>query len=794
MNIQIQILLQQAIESFQNKNFDRATSFLVKILEMDDENIPAFHILGLIKASQAQYNAAAKYLSKAAQLNPNDASIQYNLAKALLDDGSIEESIPHHKKAVDLAPNNPEAWLNFGKANLSLLDYKIAMDCFERALAINPSYAEALLNKGTALKELHHLDEALYYFERALGINSNLAEAWSNKALILQKLMRYEEALQAYDKALFISPKMLGAWGNRGVILHEMKCYEEAIASYEKVLDLNPDDFEVWSNMGTTLIAIGNYVGAIALFDRAIASNPNHYRAWSNRAVALKELKRYGEAIDNCDKTLSLKPDHAEAWVNKAATLNELERYEESYKCYEKALILNPDIAWICGEFFHLRMKMCYWNGMKISLEQINNGVQSSKKIIRPFSALAAVDNPVLHKKCAQIYANDKFPFNPELGPIPKRLSKTRLRIGYFSADLRNHPVSILTAELFELHDRAQFETYAFSYGADDRSPIRSRIANAFTHFIDVTVRSDKEIAQLARELEIDIAIDLGGYTNDSRVGIFAYRAAPIQLSYVGYLGTMGAYYYDYLLADKTIIPEALKEYYSEKIAYLPSYQVNDRKRIISEKQFTKEELGLPETSFVFCCFNNNYKISPSTFDVWMRIIKAVEGSVLFLYADNEWSKANLIKEAKMRGVDSARLIFGGRIPADEYLARYQTCDLFLDTAPYNAGTTASDALWSGLPVLTMIGESFPSRVAASLLNAIGMPELITNNSEEYEALAIELARDPEKLVLIKQKLEQNRLITPLFDTPKFTKSLEAAYMKMFERYQMGLEVEDIDV
>jgi predicted O-linked N-acetylglucosamine transferase (SPINDLY family) len=307
-----------------------------------------------------------------------------------------------------------------------------------------------------------------------------------------------------------------------------------------------------------------------------------------------------------------------------------------------------------------------------------------------------------------------------------------------------------------------------------------------------VRTKSDQEIAHLARNLEIDIAIDLGGHTSQGRTGIFAHRTAPIQLSYIGYLGTMGAEYYDYLLADKTIIPNGSEHFYSEKIAYLPSYQVNDRKRTISEKQFTRAELGLSQASIIFCCFNNNYKILPVTFGSWMRILKAVDGSVLFVYADNDWSKTNLINEARVRGIDSSRLVFGERIPYEGYLARYRVCDLFLDTFPYNAGTTASDALWSGLPLITLQGESFASRVAASLLKAIDIPELITTNQEQYEALAIELALNPQKLRSIKHKLINNRLTTPLFDTPLFTKNLEAAYTQMYDRYQAGLKPEHI--
>ncbi|MBU3632018.1 hypothetical protein ICN21_01680, partial [Polynucleobacter sp. AP-Feld-500C-C5] len=342
----------------------------------------------------------------------------------------------------------------------------------------------------------------------------------------------------------------------------------------------------------------------------------------------------------------------------------------------------------------------------------------------------------------SEIYVQDRHPINTALGPIPKLAKKEKIRIGYFSADFRNHAVSVLMAELFELHDKEKFEIIAFSLGVDDKSSMRLRLSQAFNQFIDARDMSDLEIAKLSRELEVDIALDLGGHTAASRPGIFAYRAAPIQTSYIGYLGTTGAQYIDYLLADSILIPEDLQKFYAEKIIYLPSYQVNDRKRAISDRQFTREELRLPEKGFVFCCFNNNYKLLPRTFDSWMKILEGTQDSVLFLYAETQWAEANLKKEAEARGINSARLVFGKGIPADEYLARYRVCDLFLDTLPYNAGTTASDALWTGLPVLTLMGQSFASRVAASLLNAIGLPELIANTQEEYEALAIELAQN----------------------------------------------------
>jgi predicted O-linked N-acetylglucosamine transferase (SPINDLY family) len=439
-------------------------------------------------------------------------------------------------------------------------------------------------------------------------------------------------------------------------------------------------------------------------------------------------------------------------------------------------------------------MKICSWSGLSESLEDIFKKVMASEKVVAPFSLLALNDDALLHKKCSEIYIQSRYPFNPVSEPILKRPQSQKIRVGYFSADFKNHPVAYLISELFELHDRSQFEIYGFSLvkAVDEMS---RRFQLAFDHFIESQGMSDIEIAQSSRDLNIDIAVDLTGFTQDARTGIFSYRPAPIQVNYLGFPGTMGADYIDYIIADKTLIPLDAQSSYTEKVAYLPnSYQANDRKRAIAEKKFTRHQLGLPEDEFVFCCFNNNFKILPVTFASWMRILKAVEGSVLWLLADNPTAKNNLIKEATARGLDSCRLIFAERMPLPEHLARHRQADLFLDTLPYNAHTTCSDALWAGLPVLTLMGSTFPGRVGASLLKAIDLPELITNTQEEYEAMAIELAINPQKLRDIKLKLARNRLTTPLFDTPLFTKNLETIYTKMMERYQADLQPDHITI
>jgi len=727
MNPQLQALLQQAIQAFQSGNFDSADLILKRVLLVDSKNLAALHILGLIKVMQANFREAADYLTRAARIHPNDASIQYNLAKALADSGNDKDALVHHKKAVALAPNNPEAWLSYGKSASNLGRYEDALVWYGNALSLKPDYAEASLNKGATLKELERYEEAIAFAEQALSINPNLAEAWTNKGVALKALKRYDEAIAHYDKALSLKPDYHEAWTNKGATLHELKRYDEAIAHY--------------------------------------------------------------------DKALSLKPDYHEAWTNKGATLHELKRYDEAIAHYDKALSLKPGIDWISGDLLHTKMKVCSWSGLAEALENISKKVVANEKVINPFPLLALNDDALLHKKSSEIYIQSRYSFNLVLEPISKRPQNQKIRVGYFSADFHNHATGYLMAELFELHDKSQVELVGFSFGPKTNDEMRLRLGRSFDQFIEVGGKSDVEVAKLSRNLNIDIAVDLKGFTQDSRTGIFAHRAAPIQVNYLGYPGTMGADYMDYIIADRTLIPLESQSCYSEKVVYLPnSYQVNDRKRLISDRQFTRQELGLPENGFIFCCFNNNYKILPATFEGWMRILKAVEGSVLWLFQDNSWALENLKKEAEKQGIAADRLVFAERLPSPEHLARHRQADLFLDTFPYNAHTTTSDALWAGLPVLTLIGRSFASRVAASLLNAIGLPELITNTQEEYEALAIEFAMNPQKLTDIKLKLARNRLTTPLFDTPLFTKNLEAAYIQMHERYHAGLEPDHISI
>jgi len=602
----------------------------------------------------------------------------------------------------------------------------------------------------------------------------------------------FDQAEQYFKLALNMAPERLSVLTNLSATLIKLNKINEAKEIVSKTLELYPLDISSLLNYGILLEKSNNFENALQVFENAISISPELTKAYNNRANVLKELNRFDEALKDYDRSIQLMGNFADAYYNRGLLHFALKHLDQAIEDLNKALEFNSTINFIIGLRLHVKMLLCDWLNFELDLDLLISDIFNHKKSSPSFPLLALCDSPLTQRKASEIWINEKFPSNSTLGDISKSLRKSKIKIGYYSADFREHPVSYLTAELFELHDKNSFEIYAFYFGPQEESFIQNRISSAVNKFIDMRHSSDLEAAITSRNLGIDIAVDLSGHTEGGRSGIFSLRAAPIQLSYIGYLGTMGAEYYDYLIADKTIIPETSRKYYTEKIIYLPSYQINDSKREISNKIFSRGDFNLPQTGFIFCCFNQSYKITPTTFDVWMDILKATPGSVLFLYCNNKMAENNLKTEAEKRNVSQTRIFFGTTLDRGEYLARYKVADLFLDTLPYNAGTTASDALWAGLPVLTCMGESFASRTAASLLTAIGLPELITVNYEEYKNLAIELATNHSKLEILKDKLKRNLKASILFDTPSMTKHLENAYTKAYERYQSDLQPDHI--
>jgi predicted O-linked N-acetylglucosamine transferase (SPINDLY family) len=674
-------------------------------------------------------------------------------------------------------------------------DFAAAADRFARSLEIIPDRVSTLTNLSAAQIKQGKFAEARTNAARAVELDPENAQGWLNVGLADHHGGDYGGAVEAYDRAIALRPDYAEAWSNKGVSLNQLNRYDEALEHYDRALELQPDHAEAWCNKGVTLNRLKRYDEALEHYQKAIQLQPGNVEAWSNKGSTFSELKRFGEALEHYDEAIRIDPEYAGALSNKGIALNELKRHDEALNEYRNAIRLRPDMDFVFGDYLHTKMQVCEWRDFDADLEECVSAIRRNRTAASPFPLLSLIDDPALHKLNAVNYVRKQYPPVPESAPTAPAKPGGKIRIGYYSADFQNHATSYLMAQLFEEHDRERFEIYGFSFGPDANDEMRRRVSSSFTEFFDVRSASDSDIATLSRDLGIDIGVDLKGFTRDARTGIFARRCAPVQVSYLGYPGTMGAPYIDYIVTDRIVTPADRRNDYTEEFVYMPgSYQVNDLKRRISPRTFTKKELGLPDSGFVFCCFNNNYKITPDMFSAWMRILNQVPDSVLWLFEDNASASANLRKEAEARGVGSERLIFAGKLPLDEHLARLKLADLFLDTFPYNAHTTASDALWAGLPILTMAGKSFASRVAASLLDSIGLPELVTGTIAEYETAAVGFARMPGSLGPIRERLISNRATASLFDGKRFAADLEKAFAEMFDRHRTGRPPAPIDV
>jgi protein O-GlcNAc transferase len=774
--------------------FESMVQHLEKVLTIKPNFAEAHSNLGIALKSLGQLNDAVQSYQNAIAIKPDYLEAHNNLGNVFKELGRFDDAVQSYQKAIAIKPDYPTLHNNLGIAfeELNLLDD--AVRSYKKALSINPDYPDSHNNLGVALFELGQLDNAVRCYKKALSIKPDYVDAYNNLGTALKDLGQLDDAILSYEKALTIKSDYTDSYNNLGIALKKLGRLDDAVLSYEKALSIDSDDADTHNNLGIALGELERLDDAILSYEKALAIDPDYAEVYNNLGIIFLKLGRLDDAYKSNEKALTLKPEFAEGYAAQGRILTELEQLDGALESYYRARAIDPDLPYNLGALLNTKMNLCHWDALPILLSELKNKINNNEKAIVPFDLLGLIDDPELQGKASEIYANEEFPKNyslPNIGRYPKH---KKIRIGYFSADFRLHPVATLTAELYETHNRDEFEIHAFSFGTDTKDEMNLRIKAGVDHFHDVYTKSDKDIAILARSFAIDIAVDLGGYTANSRTRVFAMSAAPIQASYIGVLATMGANYYDYLVAGQKMIPKENQKYYSEKIAYLPSYQVNDSKESPPEIFFTRQDIGLPKEGFVFCCFNNPYKITPTAFDSWGRILKSVKDSVLLIFADSQSTKVNLSKEITLRGVDPKRLIFAESLPRTEYLARYRVADLFLDTLPYNAGTTASDALRMGLPVLTLKGNSFNSREAASVIDALHMPELITTTQDQYESLAIELATDPEKLKVIKDKLVANLSTAPLYNTPLFTRNLESAYKEMYERYQKGLEPDHIYV
>lgn len=766
---------------------DAARGHARRAVALDESAAEGWLNLAQIEAQLDDVAAAVAACRKALAIDPGHAG-GWALLAALHDrGGELREAAEAYRKALQGDSQQFEWLANLGAILNELREFEAALDCHQRALQLRPAESGLWSNQGNTLHELRRYDEALAAHDRALALDAAYARGWSNRAGTLHAMGRHEEALAAYQRALELDPGYAEGWSNRGNTLRALRREAEALASCDRALEIQPAYAMGWSNRAALLRDRRRYPEALADCEHALQLAPDLADAWLQRGLVYYDQRRYGEALAQFEQALLRRPDYAEAWVNKGVALHELNRHDEALIAFGRALELQPDMDFQLGQWLHAKMKLCDWQGLDAQLERLFAKVRAGARVSTPFQVLALSESEDINHSAAVLWARDRYPPGPAVVFAPPKPGQQRLRIGYFSADFHNHAAAYLTAELFERHDRDRFEIIAFSFGPAREDEMRLRLRKAFDRFIDVREMDDAAVAAQARELGIDIAVDLKGHTEDSRLGIFAHRAAPLQLTYLGYPGTTGAGYIDYLIADATVIPPENRGAYSEQVVTLPDcYQVNDSTRRPASQSFGRSELGLPEQGVVFCCFNNNYKITPQAFASWMRILAAVPGSVLWLVEDNALVGKNLRAEAARAGIAPERLVFATRMDYPRHLARQRAADLFLDTWPYNAHTTASDALLAGLPVLTRIGSTFPGRVAASLLRAVGLPELVTESVAAYEALAIELGCDPSRLAALRMRLTANLATAPLFDTARTTRALEAAYLEMHRRRLEG--------
>ena len=762
---------------------------------MNQDEVKPLLLLGLDLHKQSRFKDARTVYEQVLVKQPNNFDALHLLGVTFLSGENAAEAVRLILKALEVNPQDAIAHTNLGVAYANLKQHEKALEAYEKAISINGNFADAHYNRGNTLSDLKRFDNAIQSYGKAIAINAKHARAYYNKGNALLELKRTSEAVACYRLAILIVPDYPEAFNNLGQALRELKDFSSALENFNAAIELKENYVDAYYNKADTLSSLNRFHEAILMYEKVLIFNQDHYDAYNNKGNALKILKKYQDALFCYRQAIQLKPNFVEAWVNKGNLLKDIKRFEEALHCYQNAFQINPKVEFLPGIHLHVKQLACDWGNLQQEIDLLEYSVDQYEKTAIPFTRLAMTDRPDLHLKASEVFKSSKFPLllkSPTFEPIKVN---GKIRIGYYSADFYNHATAYLMAELLESHKNDKFEIFGFSFGPCIEDEMRLRLKRSFHQFTDVSLMSDQEVAKLSQELGINIALDLKGYTQDCRPGIFAQRCAPVQVNFLGYPGSMGAEYIDYLIADRHVAPIESQEYYSEKIVYMPnSYQVNDSGRVISNREFTREELGLPADGFVYCCFNNNFKILPSMFDSWVKILRQVENSTLWLFEDNALASKNLRIEAELRDLDPDRIVFAQRMKLTDHLARHKVADLFLDTFPYNAHTTASDALWVGLPLLTLQGKSFASRVASSLLQNLELTELIAKSLADYESKAIELGRNSEMLSKVKNKLITNRASSPLFDGKLFAVHLENAFEEMYKHYTLNKPPEHIFV
>lgn len=729
----------------------------------------------------AAAQAAALY-REILQTNPRHADALHLLGVTETQLGRARQGLALIGESLAINPDQPVAIANHGNALLALNQPDEALADYDRALIPIPDYAPAHFGRGNALLALGKPQQALTSIDRALQLMPDFIEALNTRGNALRKLKRLDEAIVSYDHALRLQPNHPHSLINRSAVNAEREMYAAALQDSERAVESAPRFAEAHYARGRALLKLKRPTDALGSFDRTLALSPDYADAFTGRGLALAEMQQLDAAIAAYDQALQRKPDLAPALFGRALAFSSQAHFDEALASFRRLRQLDPRYPNALGACLHAQLQLCDWADYSDAVAEIVAAVNDDKDTDFGGPFLALCDSPSAQLRWARRFAEKYRVKEPPLWG-GEHYAHERIRVAYVSADFLEHPTSYLMAGVFDKHDRGRFETIAISLREDPHSPMARRVRAAFERVIVAGSRTDEEIARLMRELEVDIAVDLMGYTALHRMNIFAYRPAPVQINYIGFPATLGAPDIDYIIADEFMIPEDERADYSEQVVYLPEcFQANDDRRLAATPLPTRLDMGLPASGFVWCSFHSTYKLTPWMFDIWARLLLAVPGSVLWLVGASPVVEQNLRREARARGLDAERLIFAKRMPYPQHLARLQLADLCLDTLPYNGGATSSDALWAGVPIVTCAGKSYAARMTGSLLRTLELPELVTHTLADYESTAVQLAQTPDRLAQLRARLAQNRAMGPLFDTDRFRHHLEAAFTAMVER------------
>jgi protein O-GlcNAc transferase len=728
-------------------------------------------------------DAEAGYRRVLAQ-QPRNFLALHLLGATLHQQGHHEDALQWINKALDVHPRSSEAWANHGVVSLARGLPGVALASFERSLRIAPDCVDTISCRANALFSLGQLDEAIAEYDRALGLDASHANSWNNRGNSLQQAGRFSEALESFNRALKLNPNFTEAWNNLGTLLRRLGRLEEALMCHSRAIAVSPDSADSWNRQAAILLDLYRHPDAIRSAAHSLSLSPGHVDAFMNEGLGWLGVGNPAEALVRFEKALHLQPELAEAHYLSGVALQQLGRHEEAVPSFQQTLLKNRYHRFALGGLANAALQSCDWDLADTLKDRLNN-VGSDHTVVPPLVMLGYFEDPALLQRAARTGCPAP---KPEAGASFSAPTGSKIRIAYLSGDFCEHATAYLTAGLFESHDRSNFEVFGISHGTDDQSAMRRRLASSFDRFFDVSERGDRDVARGLRELDIDILIDLKGHTRGARTEILALRPAPVQVNFLGYPGTMGASYMDYVIADATVLPYEQQPWYDEAIVHLPHcYQPQDSMFKVGAHP-TRVSLGLPQDAFVFCCFNNHWKLTRVVVSIWMDLLRAIDGSVLWLLVDSAAARERLQGLAISKGVDAERVIFAPRASHEEHLARHAAADLFLDTWPYGAHTTASDALRSGLPVVTMTGQSFQGRVGTSLLHALSLDELVCGSPDEYRLLATGLAGDAAAMQRMRKKLQQNLLNGPLFIGESYCRYLETAFVHLHKRRRDGLK------